>query len=203
MSIFYDTAKYRALDAMNGNFLPPSMDEEDCFQDAILYMLEHPDKPKCYYEAVLPKEFLKKAQKLRTGPGASIRHYHKSKGTPLNFGEVSIEVFASDGKTWEDFMSERQDDDVYEVSFFTLTIEEATECLKDIRSQQKKADDSGISWAKTRGKYHLECAVRKRKQFIGQYITIEEARDAKKKFLGDLMDAILDAVETQGTAIDA
>ena len=188
------TAKYQALRAVREGYLPPSMDGDDCYQEAVLYMLEHPDKPKSYVEAVLPHHFKMLASRMRVMPGSAVRCYHKKKNTPLCFGEVSLEVLATDGNTWEDFMESRQENEECEVSFFTLSLDEAAECLTDIRKQQKKADDSGISWAKTRDKWHLECRVQKRRQFIGQYIIIEDARLAKQKFLGDLMDAILDAV---------
>jgi len=194
----HKTAKYRALDAMRSGFLPPSMTFDDCYQEALLFMLEHPDKPKAYMEFTIPLHLRTVAHKNRVGPSAAVIGYHKKKGAPLDFGEYSLEVLASNnGGNWEDFLDLRKDDEVMEVSFFTLTLEEATDCLTDLRAQQKKSNDSGISYAKTRNKWHLECTVQKRKQFIGQYLNIEDARAAKQKFLGDLMDAILDAISNE------
>jgi hypothetical protein len=115
-----------------------------------------------------------------------------------DYGETSLEVLATNkGQPWEEWLGNVKEEECMEINFFTLTLTEAAECLTDIRNQIKNPNDHGISFAKTRNKWHLECKVQKHRQFIGQYISIDEARQAKKKFLGDLMDAILDAVDNE------
>lgn len=51
------------------------------------------------------------------------------------------------------------------------------DCLIDIRRQIKNQTESGISFAKTRSKYHVEVTVCGRKQFVGQF---KDKADAKK-----------------------
>ena len=196
MQIDYDVAKFRALEAYRLGFLPPSLELEDLYQEGLLYMLEHPEKDKQLVNASLVNHFRKLADKMRVAPGSAVRCYQKKRGNKLSFGEVSLELLATEDGTWEDFLGSRQDidsDDVYESSFFTMTLDEATSCLTDIRKQQRKNNDVGISWAKTRNKYHVEVVICGRTQFIGQFIEIQAAREAKQKFLDDFMDAVLDA----------
>ncbi len=195
--IFEDTARYHAYKAIViDKIAPVAMDRDDAYQEAVLYMLENPGKPKAYYEAVLPFRLKEVADKLWVRPSRDSARYHRLKGTPLDYGETSLEVMATNkGQPWQEWLADTKEDEYNEIHFFSLTLDEATECLTDIRRQMKKPDDSGISFAKTRNKWHLECRVQKHTQFIGQYPVIEEARQAKQKFLGDLMDAILDAVD--------
>ena len=46
MNIYKKTAENHARKARRDNFLPRAMDEDDCYQEAMLYMLEHPEKPR-------------------------------------------------------------------------------------------------------------------------------------------------------------
>lgn len=198
-AIFENTAKYHAYKAVVlDKIAPVAMDMDDAYQDAILYMLENPGKEKAYYEAVLPFRLRDSADKLWVRPSRVSALYHRKKGAPLDYGETSLEVLATNkGQPWEEWLGNVKEEECLEINFFSLTLTEATECLTDIRSQMKNPNDHGISFAKTRNKWHLECKVQKHKQFIGQYINIDEARQAKQKFLGDLMDAILDAVDNE------
>jgi len=195
--LYTKTAHYHAYKAVViDKVTPVAMDMDDAYQEAILYMLENPGKPKAYYEKVLPFRLRKVADTLWVRPSRDSVAYHRQKKTPLDYGETSLEVLAqSKGRPWEEWLGDTNEDEYNEIHFFSLTLDEATACLTDIRRQMKNPDDSGISFAKTRNKWHLECKVQKHTQFIGQYLQIEQAREAKQKFLGDLMDAILDAVD--------
>ena len=61
--------------------------------------------------------------------------------------------------------------------------------------QVKDETGAGISFAKSRKKFHVEVAVCGRKQFIGQFKNLLDAQRAKSEFLNSFMDAVLDAVE--------
>lgn len=46
MNVYKKTAENHAWRAVRDNFLPRAMDKDDCYQEAMLYMLEHQEKPK-------------------------------------------------------------------------------------------------------------------------------------------------------------
>lgn len=199
-SIFIDIARYYARKAEYvDKSLPRSMDSEDAFHDAIVAILEEPGKPKAYWHKVLPFKIKDKAQKLWVNPGSQAINYYRKKGRPLSYGEFSLEVIAKEkGRPWEEFIADAEvNEEDCEVNFFNLTLDEATECLKDIRKQIKENNDFGISWAKTRNKWHTECRIKNNNQFIGQFERIEDARMAKRNFLESFMDAILESIDSQ------
>lgn len=78
-----------------------------------------------------------------------------------------------------------------------MTLTEAKDCLIDIRRQIKQSTTSGISFAKTRGKFHVEVVICQRQQFIGQFKTMDEAKKAKIEFLESFMDAVLGSIEDE------
>jgi hypothetical protein len=131
------------------------------------------------------------------GPSASVKSWRKKQGGwDVDYGEVSIEVVASDGTNWLDSQTCEEDTEI-EISFFNLTMAEAADCLIDIRRQVKAKTDVGISWAKTRSKYHVCVTVCGRQQFVGQFKDIADARAAKVQFLESFMDAVLAAIEEE------
>lgn len=191
MNVYKKTAENHAWRAVRDNFLPRAMDKDDCYQEAMLYMLEHQEKPKEYIEAVLPFHLRLVAAKLWVGPSPQMRHYYRKTGKSVNFGESSLEDFSVDSSSWEDWLDLKQTEIEDVFSDDALPLSMVIEVIEEIKLQQKIPNDCGISYAKTRKKWHLECKVQKHTQFIGQYKTIEEARLAKYEFLQRLMDLIL------------
>ena len=120
-----------------------------------------------------------------------MKHYWNKKGIVKNdYGEVSIELFVNE--SFEIPFDRSFNDDSVSL-FFEIPIQESAACIKECLRILKENDDAGISFAKTRAKYHVEVSICKHKQFIGQYKTIALARAAKVKFLNDFMNAVLDA----------
>ena len=186
-------AKYNALNAVRQGVLPPSMDFDDAYQECLIFMYEHSDKPKAYIEKSLYFHLIRCTEKLRVAPSSSMRSYYKKAGRSFEYGEYSLEVIAGDGdcNEWLKCPEEEERD----VTVFNFTAEEAIAVINDCRRQIKQGDENGISFATTRGKWHVEVSICRRKQFVGQFLLLDEAKAAKQKFLNDFMEAVFDALE--------
>jgi DNA-directed RNA polymerase specialized sigma24 family protein len=189
--------------ARERGFLPASIEEDDLVQEALCKALECEsrflDDGRAKFSSYLSKPVLGHwsniISKSYFGPSAQVKSYRKKKGIEsIDYGEVSIEVIASDGSDWLESIASEENCEA-EISFFNLTMQEAADCLIDIRRQIKTPTDTGIAWAKTRSKYHVTVKVCGRNQFVGQFKTIEDSRAAKIKFLESFMDAVLAAIE--------
>ena len=190
---------WRFADERGG--LPPSIERSDLVQEAFVIALEHElayvDDGQAKWSTFLRKPvkwaWSRLIARQHFGPSVSVRSWRRKRGLPIDYGEVSIECLAAvDGAAWIESIAAGEEG---EVSFFSLTLPEATACLVDIRRQLKDETGAGISFAKSRNKFHVEVAMRGRKQFIGQFKNLLDAQRAKSEFLNSFMDAVLDAVE--------
>lgn len=159
-------------------------------------MLEHPEKPKSYVEAVLPYHLRLLAAKLWVGPSPQMRHYYRKTGKSVNFGESSLEDFAVAGSSWEDWLDLKQaETEGGELDCLLPNKHALAELLDEINNLMENVSDVGISYAKTRNKWHVECKIKKHTQFIGQFKNIESARISKCQFLTNLKDKVLEMLE--------
>jgi hypothetical protein len=198
---FMTMAKFNAVSFARNYKIPPSIEFDDLVQQVLLKILEikkeRPDLPKAYFEKIAPFILSRFVASVVCAPSFAMRRYYEKKGENLAWGEISIDVFANNaGLSFDEWLSDINDEEEKEVSFITLTLDQAAECLRAIRKELKNPTLKGISLSKTRNKYHVEVLIMKQKQFIGQYKTLEEAIIAKADFLEKFFDAVLDATET-------
>ena len=181
--------------------LPPSIEKSDLVQEAFVTALEHEReyvddgraKFSTFLRGPVKWAWAKLIARQHFGPSVSVRSWKRKRGLPVDYGEVSIECLAAvDGTAWIESIAA---DEEGEVSFFSLSLFEATACLVDIRRKLRDEGDTGVSFTKSRKKFHVEVSVCGRKQFIGQFNSLIDARRARIEFLNSFMDAVLDAVE--------
>lgn len=177
--------------------LPASLSAEDLINQGVIIALENQHKfnkniPCVFYTFIAPYiqgEWSKYISRMYFSPSPSLKSYHKKKNNKLHdYGEVSIELFVNENG---ELPFENEKDTIS--LFFEIPIHESANVIKNCLYQLRDKNDNGISFAKTRKKYHLEINIMGKKQFIGQFKTKKLAILAKEKFLNDFMECVLDA----------
>ena len=178
--------------------LPASMTVDDLVQEGMLLALERMDtfiddgraSYSTYIKSIVRFRWIDYIAKQYFGPSAQVRHYTNRKAGFAYYSEVSIEC-TTDGK-WQEWLNGLEDGSDGQVSFIELSEEESACCIKELELAIEANDDAGISFSKTRNKYHVQVKACKCKQFIGQFKLLESARKAKRDFLVSFLSVVRD-----------
>ena len=138
-------------------FLPPSISLSDMVQEGYLVALEKlpkfsPDGSTMFatyvHQAVVGR-WSDMYARSHYGPPSSTRSWRRKRGLAVDYGEVSVDVL---GDNWQDLVASEPaaDDDCYAVPACELAV-----CLADIDRQIDADNSVGISFAKTRNKWHV------------------------------------------------
>ena len=121
----------------------------------------------------------------------SVKHYWRKKGRDVEQGgEVSLEDLSD---RWYEFIASPITEE--NASNDTLIDENKVRmALTEVKAQLWAQDRRGISFAKTRNKYHVEVSILGRKQFVGQFADERTAVEKKLEFLTSMQSVLMEAV---------
>ena len=175
-------------------FLPPSISPDDMAQEGYLVALEKLPKFNqdgsalfaTYVHQAVVGRWSDMMARSHYGPPSSTRSWRRKRGLAVDYGEVSVEVL---GDNWQDFVA---DDPNADDDFCAVPACELVACLADIDRQIDADNSIGISFAKTRNKWHVAPIVCGKEQFVGQFNSRAEAVQAKRDFLRSFRFTVAD-----------
>jgi len=188
-----------------GRTWPPSLDPMDVAQEGICLALKYRSKWEatrlCAFSTYMYRHVWGAAFRMieasRVGPTNDAIKIRRKKGDVTNYSEISVHSIDK----WEDWLDEKlKNDNTKEVNFVDVPVQAGAACLQDLQRRINNMDDVGIYYEaerpklKRKAKYRVEISVCGRRQYVGAYPTKQEAMQAKKQFLQDFFNIVIESL---------